>query len=162
MAAAVPVSGSGYAYLVATVGEFVAWLLGWALIMEYLMGSATVAASWSGYLASALESSGVRLNRKFFSAPFALDKDEIAGYMNLPGFALVLLIMCMLCFGVKQSAWLNHMVRVFLGNPLWLDFVLSFMDALKMTTWTTNRAWFDDKLTTSLRIFTSLSRLNFR
>src|SRR4030095_4607745 len=70
-ASMIPVSGSAYSYSYATLGEFVAWFIGWNLILEYLFAGATVAVGWSGYVVSLVEQMGFHLPAALTSAPFA-------------------------------------------------------------------------------------------
>ena len=73
MAATVPVAGSAYTYAYATMGEFVAWIIGWDLILEYAFGATTVAIGWSGYVTSFLRDLGLVIPAEFASAPLAYD-----------------------------------------------------------------------------------------
>src|SRR6186997_3474493 len=68
-ASAVPISGSAYTYGYATLGEFVAWIIGWDLILEYLFGASTVAVGWSGYFSAFMEQIGLKMPTAFTSAP---------------------------------------------------------------------------------------------
>ena len=72
-ASMLPVSGSAYTYGYATMGEFIAWIIGWDLILEYLFGSATVAVGWSGYVVSFLDDIGLHLPAQICQSPFAYD-----------------------------------------------------------------------------------------
>ncbi len=81
MASTVPVAGSAYTYAYATMGEFIAWLIGWDLILEYMVGATTVAISWSGYVASFLHDRGIDLPARFLASPGTIMievPDEIA------------------------------------------------------------------------------------
>ncbi len=69
MASTVPVAGSAYTYAYATMGEFIAWLIGWDLILEYMVGATTVAIDWSGYVASFLHDRGIDLPARFLVVP---------------------------------------------------------------------------------------------
>ena len=69
MASAVPVAGSAYTYSYATMGEFVAWIIGWDLVLEYAMGAATVGVGWSGYFVSMLDYFGIHIPAALTSAP---------------------------------------------------------------------------------------------
>ena len=69
MASTVPVAGSAYTYAYATMGEFIAWLIGWDLILEYMVGATTVAINWSGYVASFLHDCGIDIPAQFMSSP---------------------------------------------------------------------------------------------
>src|SRR5216110_2033188 len=70
MASAVPVAGSAYTYSYATMGEFIAWIIGWDLVLEYAMGAATVGVGWSGYFVGLLENVNIHLPAALTSAPF--------------------------------------------------------------------------------------------
>src|SRR5256885_7874888 len=69
MASTVPISGSAYTYAYATMGEFIAWLIGWDLILEYSLGATTVAIGWSGYVVSFLHNIGIDIPPHFTNAP---------------------------------------------------------------------------------------------
>ena len=73
LASTVPVAGSAYTYAYATMGEFIAWMIGWDLILEYALGSTTVAIGWSGYVTSFLNDIGLHIPSNYASAPFAFD-----------------------------------------------------------------------------------------
>lgn len=73
MAAIVPISGSAYTYAYATLGQLVAWIIGWDLIIEYVMGGATVAVGWSGYAVSLAREFGLDFPARFTGAPLAYD-----------------------------------------------------------------------------------------
>src|SRR5262245_26215304 len=86
MASTVPVAGSAYTYAYATMGEFIAWLIGWDLILEYMVGATTVAINWSGYVASFLHDRGIDLPARFLSSPGAVMievPDNVAGELHL-------------------------------------------------------------------------------
>src|SRR5246127_2450173 len=76
MASTVPIAGSAYTYAYATLGEFVAWIIGWDLILEYALGAVTVAIGWSGYVVSFLKNVGIVVPDEFASAPFSYDATE--------------------------------------------------------------------------------------
>src|ERR1700733_5152212 len=69
MASTVPIAGSAYTYAYATMGEFIAWLIGWDLILEYMVGATTVAIGWSGYVTSVLRDFGIHIPAQFTSSP---------------------------------------------------------------------------------------------
>jgi hypothetical protein len=73
MASTVPIAGSAYTYAYATMGEFVAWIIGWDLILEYALGATTVAIGWSGYVVSFLKDFGIVVPNEFAGSPFAYD-----------------------------------------------------------------------------------------
>src|ERR1700744_4858006 len=91
-AAMIPVSGSAYSYSYATLGEGIAWFIGWNLVLEYLFAVATVSVGWSGYLVSLLDQIGMHLPSAFTSAPFAkgegvLDIVRTSAIINVPAMA---------------------------------------------------------------------------
>src|SRR2546428_8861506 len=73
MASTVPIAGSAYTYAYATLGEFIAWIIGWDLILEYALGATTVAIGWSGYVVSFLRDLGIPISDRFASSPLAYD-----------------------------------------------------------------------------------------
>src|SRR5271167_5048988 len=73
MASSVPIAGSAYTYAYATMGEFIAWIIGWDLILEYALGATTVAIGWSGYVVSFLHDLGIPISDQFASSPLAYD-----------------------------------------------------------------------------------------
>jgi basic amino acid/polyamine antiporter, APA family len=86
MASTVPVAGSAYTYAYATMGEFIAWLIGWDLILEYMVGATTVAINWSGYVSSFLHDRGIDLPAQFLSSPGTVMirvPDEVAKELHL-------------------------------------------------------------------------------
>jgi APA family basic amino acid/polyamine antiporter len=97
-AAMVPVAGSAYTYAYATVGEIFAWIIGWDLILEYALSTATVAVGWSGYFVSLMHDVGVDVPASLTGPP---------GPFNLPAFTIVLVVAALLVIGIKQSADTN-------------------------------------------------------
>ncbi|MBV9850060.1 MAG: amino acid permease [Armatimonadetes bacterium] len=102
-ASLIPVAGSAYTYAYATLGELVAWMIGWDLILEYALGTATVAVGWSGYVVSFLHGFGVMLPPALTAAPGV----NGVGVFNLPAFLAVLGVMALLILGVRESANVN-------------------------------------------------------
>jgi APA family basic amino acid/polyamine antiporter len=114
-AASVPISGSAYAYGYGTLGEFVAWIIGWDLILEYAFGAATVAVGWSGYVVSLFrETLGVNYPLVLSKGPW----DEITladgtvthGIINLPGVLIAIAVTLLLIRGIKESASFNSVI----------------------------------------------------
>jgi basic amino acid/polyamine antiporter, APA family len=99
-ASMIPIAGSAYTYAYATLGELVAWMIGWDLILEYAVGSMTVAIGWSGYMQRLLAGAGIEL-------PTALAAAPPVGVVNLPAVLIVLIIMVLLVIGVRESARAN-------------------------------------------------------
>lgn len=120
MAAMVPVSGSAYAYSYATLGEFIAWIIGWDLILEYAFGAVTVSASWSGYFVSLLRKSlGIdfpdallRLTKGPWEQVTLNDGSVVNGIWNLPASFVALLVMVVLLRGIKESTSLNNIIVI--------------------------------------------------
>ncbi len=116
MASMVPVSGSAYIYAYATMGEFIAWLIGWDLILEYSLGAVAVAVGWSGYVVSFLHNFGVHVPVAWSSAPFTFDLatgwHHTGAVVNLPAMLVVGVITFLLIFGIRESARLNSLMVV--------------------------------------------------
>jgi basic amino acid/polyamine antiporter, APA family len=102
-AAMIPIAGSAYTYAYATLGEVFAWMIGWDLILEYAVGSMTVAIGWSGYFQRILAGFGVQLPVWMTAAPAAAPEAVI----NLPAVVIVLIITGILVIGVRESARFN-------------------------------------------------------
>jgi len=109
----IPVSGSAYTYGYATMGEFVAWIIGWDLILEYLFGSATVAVGWSGYVTSFLADFGLALPTSICQSPFVFDSAgwHLSGaIINFPAIFIVAIMTTLLVIGIKESAKFNNII----------------------------------------------------
>jgi APA family basic amino acid/polyamine antiporter len=139
-AAMLPVSGSAYSYSYATLGEIVAWFIGWNLILEYLFAVATVAVGWSGYLNSLLHSIGgligvpLAIPNELASAPLTYADGQLTGtgaVINLPAIAIVLAIAALCYRGITQSAIANNIVVTIklVVIFLFLAFCLQHVDA---------------------------------
>jgi len=102
-AAMIPIAGSAYTYAYATLGEIFAWMIGWDLILEYAVGSMTVAIGWSGYFQRILAGFGLQLPLWMAAAPAAAP----GAVVNLPAMIIVLLIMVLLVVGIRESARFN-------------------------------------------------------
>jgi APA family basic amino acid/polyamine antiporter len=138
-AAMIPIAGSAYTYGYATLGELVAWIIGWDLILEYLFGAATVAVGWSGYFVAFVSELGLKLPTAWTQAPLnvigthdlvrnimcvSANGDAVAavngicaagatatpGIINLPAMILVGLMTCLLVVGIKESASFNNII----------------------------------------------------
>ena len=101
--AMVPVAGSAYTYAYATMGEFIAWIIGWDLILEYALSVATVAVGWSGYFVSLARDVGIVI-------PPALATPPPEGLFNLPAAVIVLVVAALLVIGIKQSVDTNTLL----------------------------------------------------
>ena len=115
-AAMIPVAGSAYSYSYASLGEFVAWFIGWDLILEYLFASATVSVGWSGYVVSFLADLGLHIPPHLCQAPL----DHIPGegwiltgnLINFPAICIIVVVTALLVIGIKESASFNNVIVV--------------------------------------------------
>jgi APA family basic amino acid/polyamine antiporter len=116
-AAMIPACGSAYSYSYATLGEFIAWFIGWNLILEYLFAGATVAVGWSGYAVSFLHQIGVHLPPELTNAPFTkgvghFEIVRTGALINLPAVLVIAAITALCYVGIRQSATFNSFVVV--------------------------------------------------
>src|SRR5690348_8950262 len=111
LASMVPVAGSAYTYSYAVMGEIMAWLVGWALILEYALGASAVAVGWSGFISGLLDSVGVHIPHALKVGPPIqwgfLQGGEIGGIFNLPAVLVVVFVTTLLVIGTKASATFN-------------------------------------------------------
>ena len=110
-ASMIPIAGSAYTYAYATLGEIVAWMIGWDLILEYAVGSMTVAIGWSGYMQRLLAGFGIEI-------PTAIGAAPPVGLINLPATIIVLFIMVLLVIGVRESARFNALMVAIKGAAI--------------------------------------------
>ena len=103
-ASMIPVAGSAYTYSYATMGEFIAWIIGWDLVLEYAVGAATVGISWSRYLVRFLEGFDVHLPVELTVGPWD------GGIINLPAVFIIVLMSLLLIKGTKESAFVNAII----------------------------------------------------
>lgn len=103
-ASMIPVAGSAYTYSYATMGEFIAWIIGWDLVLEYAVGAATVGISWSGYLVKFLAGFDIHLPNELTAGPW----DN--GLINLPAVFIIVLMSLLLIKGTKESAFVNAII----------------------------------------------------
>jgi APA family basic amino acid/polyamine antiporter len=126
-ASMIPLSGSAYTYGYATLGEFIAWIIGWNLILEYLFAASTVAVGWSGYVVSFLKDFGITIPAQFTNAPYDhpmpvgahwwdLGQLFIHGWvttgavLNVPAMLVIAVITVLLVIGIKESANFNNAI----------------------------------------------------
>ena len=126
-ASMIPIAGSAYTYAYATLGELVAWMIGWDLILEYAVGSMTVAIGWSGYMQRLAAGFGIELPQAIAAAP-------PVGIINLPAVIIVLLIMVLLVVGVRESARFNA-VMVAIKVAAVLFFLAAGVAYVEPTNW---------------------------
>ncbi len=115
-ASSVPVAGSAYTYAYATLGELVAWIIGWDLILEYALGAATVAVGWSGNLVTLLHQLGITFPAALSAAPgtavAVAGGDPVTAVFNLPAVLVTIAVTTLLIFGVSESATVNSVIVV--------------------------------------------------
>ncbi|NJD32973.1 MAG: amino acid permease [Gammaproteobacteria bacterium] len=116
LAALIPVAGSAYSYTYATLGEGVAWFVGWNLALEYMMSAATVAVGWSGYVVNLLEEVGIHLPAALTNAPVGKTAEHTlaatGAIVNLPAVLIVVALTWLCYIGIRQSASLNNVMVV--------------------------------------------------
>ncbi len=115
LASTVPIAGSAYTYANPTLGELIAWIIGWDLILEYALGATTVAIGWSGYVVSFLKDLGIVVPSAYAGSPFAYDAAERAWHatgalINVPAMAIIAGISALLVVGVHESARANNVI----------------------------------------------------
>jgi basic amino acid/polyamine antiporter, APA family len=140
MASTVPVSGSAYTYAYATMGELIAWLIGWDLILEYAVGATTVAIGWSGYVVSFLHSIHIDIPAAFAQSPLAYDPGKgwshAGGILNVPAMLIVGLITLLLVVGIRESARVNSFI-VIIKVFIVLAFIVAGFSYVDTSHWTT-------------------------
>ncbi len=117
-ASMIPVAGSAYTYSYATMGEFIAWIIGWDLVLEYAVGAATVGISWSRYLVKFLDGFGIQLPESLTVGPWD------GGIINLPAVFIIVLMSLLLMKGTKESATVNAFI---VGLKITVVFVFIFL-----------------------------------
>jgi basic amino acid/polyamine antiporter, APA family len=118
-AAMIPIAGSAYTYAYVTMGEFVAWIIGWALILEYALGAATVAISWSQYFNRLV---GGWVPYEWCHSPMEVSQAGVRGIMNIPALFILLVLTLILIKGTQESATVNSII-VFIKVAIVLIFI---------------------------------------
>jgi basic amino acid/polyamine antiporter, APA family len=112
-ASMIPIAGSAYAYAYVTMGEFIAWIIGWALVLEYALASATVSIAWSEYLNSlVLTLTGSAIPYQWSHSPWETSLTGIGGIVNLPAILILFLLTLLLIKGTQESATVNSIIVV--------------------------------------------------
>jgi APA family basic amino acid/polyamine antiporter len=133
-ASMIPISGSAYTYAYATLGEFIAWIIGWDLILEYLFASSTVAVGWSGYVVSFLADYSINIPEQLCNAPINYIKGEgwvlTGSLINFPAVFIIAMLSTLLVIGIRQTAGLNNVIVAIkvIVILLFIGFGLSFVD----------------------------------
>lgn len=145
MSAMVPVAGSAYAYSYATLGELVAWIIGWDLVLEYAFGAVTVSAAWSGYFISLIKKTlGIPISdtlMRFTKGPWEMttlaDGSQINGIWNLPASFVAFALMFVLIRGIKESATINNVIVV-IKVTIIVGFILMGWSVIDSANWLVN------------------------
>jgi APA family basic amino acid/polyamine antiporter len=141
MSSTVPISGSAYTYAYATLGELIAWIIGWDLILEYAVGATTVAIGWSGYVVSLARDLGIDLPARFVSSPFVYDANRHAwsstgAILNVPAVAIIIVITALLVVGIRETARFNNFI-VAVKLVVIALFVVCTLPAFNTANWVT-------------------------
>jgi basic amino acid/polyamine antiporter, APA family len=141
MASSVPISGSAYTYAYATMGELVAWIIGWDLILEYAIAAGTVAIGWSAYVVSFAKDFGIDIPSQFASAPFDFDASShgwsmTVAILNLPAIAIVVATTVLLVIGIRESSRFNDII-VAVKLAVIVLFVVLATPAFSFSNWVT-------------------------
>jgi basic amino acid/polyamine antiporter, APA family len=111
-ASMIPIAGSAYTYSYATMGELVAWIIGWDLVLEYGVGAATVGIAWSEYFNKLLGIFGWGIPYEWCHSPFEISVSGVSGIMNLPALFIVIILTMVLIRGTKGSAAINSFIVI--------------------------------------------------
>lgn len=138
-ASMIPMAGSAYTYSYATMGQFVAWIIGWDLVLEYSLGAVTVAIGWSGYFTSFLKDIGIRVPAALSTAPFNFDPVSrhwfaTGAILNFPAALVLLLISVILIIGIRESANFNAAI-VIIKVTILAAFVLAGVSHINPALW---------------------------
>jgi APA family basic amino acid/polyamine antiporter len=141
MAATLPICGSAYTYAYATLGELAAWIIGWDLILEYVMGGAAVAIGWSGYVVSLARDFGLDLPASLTAAPLSYDAVShtwalTRAVANVPAVVVVIFISSLLVAGIRVTSLFNNVIVVIKLVVIGL-FILSAAPAISTANWVT-------------------------
>ena len=142
MSSTVPISGSAYTYAYATLGELVAWIIGWDLILEYAVGATTVAIGWSGYVVSLARDLGFNLPTRFVSSPFTYDAaghawSSTGAILNVPAVVVIIVITALLVAGIRETARFNNFI-VAVKLVVIALFVICTVPAFSTANWVTS------------------------
>jgi basic amino acid/polyamine antiporter, APA family len=111
-ASMIPVAGSAYTYSYATMGELVAWIIGWDLVLEYALGAATVSIAWSEYLNKFLGYFNTHIPYEWSHSPFEVSTAGVHGIMNIPALFILFLLSVLLIRGARESALVNSIIVI--------------------------------------------------
>jgi APA family basic amino acid/polyamine antiporter len=141
MASSVPIAGSAYTYAYVTMGEFLAWIIGWDLLLEYAFGGATVAIGWSGYVSSFLRDLNINVPAAFANAPLAFDPvtrvwSHTGAYFDAPAVSIILAVTALLVVGINESAKVNNVI-VAIKLAIIVVFILAGFWSFSTSNWVT-------------------------
>ena len=141
MSSTVPISGSAYTYAYATLGQLIAWIIGWDLLLEYALGATTVAIGWSGYVVSFLKDFGITVPEAYASSPFEFDPaldtwHRTAALINLPAMVVTAFATGLLIIGVHQSAKVNNVI-VIIKVAIVVIFIVACASFVSTMNWVT-------------------------
>jgi APA family basic amino acid/polyamine antiporter len=111
-ASMIPISGSAYTYSYTTMGELIAWIIGWDLVLEYAVGAATVAIAWSEYFNRVLQYVGMEIPYQWYHGPFETSADGVQGIINIPAIVILALLSGLLIRGIQESAVVNNFIVI--------------------------------------------------
>ncbi len=113
-ASIIPIAGSAYTYSYVTMGELVAWIIGWDLVLEYAVGAATVAIAWSEYFNKVLGYFGMNIPFQWTHSPFEtmVDNPAVSGIMNVPAVFILFVLSLLLVRGTQESAFVNNIIVI--------------------------------------------------
>jgi APA family basic amino acid/polyamine antiporter len=131
LAAMIPIAGSTYSYTYATMGELLAWIIGWDMVLEYAVAASTVAIGWSGYFASLFAGLGLTLPKVLTVSGLVED----GGFLNLPAMAVVGALTYVLTIGIRESSSANN-VMVLIKVVMVILFILAGMGSVDAHNWT--------------------------
>src|SRR5206468_4479910 len=134
-ASLVPMAGSAYTYGYATLGELIAWIIGWDLILEYALGAVTVAIGWSGYVVSFLKDVGSTVPCSLAAARGVVAPQCTApAVFNLPAVIIIAIVTTLLVIGIKESANVNNVI-VFIKGAVVILFIIAAAHAINPANW---------------------------
>jgi APA family basic amino acid/polyamine antiporter len=149
LSSSIPISGSAYTYTYATMGELLAWIIGWDLILEYAVGAATVGIAWSEYLNNLYVNvlHVTPIPYEFCHSPFQVSADGIHGIINLPAFLIVIFISLILIKGIQESALINGVIVILKVAIVLLIIILgwAFINPLNHTPYIPAPTTFNDE-----------------
>ena len=137
-ASLVPIAGSAYTYSYATLGELLAWMIGWNLILEYALGAVTVSIGWSGYVVSFLHDVGINIPPQLSGPSGSLitlaDGTQVTALFNFPAVIIIAIVTVLLVIGIQESATVNNVI-VLIKVAVVLLFILGAAYAINPANW---------------------------